>query len=58
MSDRRALIVDVEELARKNLQVMLNDYCPEVEVIGLAANIREAEEFINSNSIDILFLDI
>ena len=58
MSDRRALIVDDEELARKNLQVMLNDYWPEVEVIGLAANIREAEEFIKSNSIDILFLDI
>ena len=58
MSDRRALIVDDEELARKNLQVMLNDYCPEVEVIGLDANIREAEEFIKSNSIDILFLDI
>ncbi len=25
----RALVVDDEELARKNLQVMLNDYCPE-----------------------------
>lgn len=54
----KTLIVDDEELARKNLEFLLNDYCPNVEVIGSAANAREARRFIQANNIDLLLLDI
>ena len=54
----KALIVDDEELARKNLEILLSDYCPIVEVIGTAANAREAKRFISTNHIDLLLLDI
>jgi len=30
----RALIIDDEEFARKNLHLMLDEFCPDIEVIG------------------------
>ena len=53
-----ALIVDDEELARKNLEFLLKDDCPSVDVIGTAANAREAKKFVQANKIDLMFLDI
>jgi two-component system LytT family response regulator len=58
MKKIKALIVDDEDLARKNLEYMLNEHCPQVEVIGTAANAREGKKFIESNHIDLLLLDI
>lgn len=54
----RAVIVDDEELARKNLIMLLEEFCPEVEVIGEAGNIDDAESIIESSSPDVVFLDI
>jgi len=53
----RAIIIDDERLARKELTSLLQDY-PEVEIIGEAVNADEAYEMINENSPDLLFLDI
>jgi two-component system LytT family response regulator len=53
----RALIVDDERLARKELIKLLEDH-PSVEVIGEAANAEEANQMVNELSPDILFLDI
>jgi two-component system, LytTR family, response regulator len=58
MKKIKALIVDDEELARKNLEFLLNDCCPNVEVVELAANAREARKYLEGNKIDLLFLDI
>lgn len=58
MKKIRALIVDDEELARKNLAFILHDTCPEVEVVGEAANAKEAKKAIESQEIDLLLLDI
>ena len=58
MKKIRTLIVDDEELARKNLAFLLADYCPTVEVIGMEANAKEAQAFIDKEAIDLLFLDI
>lgn len=58
MKKIRALIVDDEELARKNLEFLLADYCPSVEVVGMASNVREAKAFLAKESIDLLLLDI
>ena len=58
MTNIRTLIVDDEELARKNLEFILKDVCPQVEVIGEAANAKEAKKKIESENIDLLLLDI
>ncbi len=54
----RAIIVDDEELARKNLILMLENYCPEIIVVGEASGIDEAEDIIKSEKPDVVFLDI
>tara|TARA_R110002072_G_scaffold303044_1_gene492075 strand:- start:26155 stop:26934 length:780 start_codon:yes stop_codon:yes gene_type:complete len=54
----RALVVDDEEFARKNLSMMLQDHCPEIEVIGEASSKNQAKEIIESESPDVVFLDI
>ncbi len=54
----KALIVDDEELARKNLAILLDDFCPDVEVVGDASNINSAKEKIESLNPDVVFLDI
>lgn len=54
----KAIIIDDEELARKNLEIMLNEYCPQVEVLDMAGNIDEAEEKIMLHRPDVIFLDI
>lgn len=53
----RALIVDDERLARKELIKLLEDH-PMIEVVGEAMNADEANKMANELSPDILFLDI
>jgi len=53
----RALIIDDERLARKELTKLLEDF-PEIEILGEAANADEAFELINTLNPDLLFLDI
>ncbi|MCB9223881.1 MAG: LytTR family DNA-binding domain-containing protein [Crocinitomicaceae bacterium] len=54
----KAVIVDDEELARKNLMMLLEEFCPEVDVVGDAENIVEAKEIIEETNPDVVFLDI
>lgn len=53
----RALIVDDERLARKELIKLLEEH-PSVEVVGEAANAEEANQMVNDLNPDLLFLDI
>lgn len=53
-----ALIVDDEMPARENLSMLLEEYCPQVEVVGKAGNITEAREKILSLQPQVVFLDI
>jgi two-component system LytT family response regulator len=53
----RAIVIDDERLARKELIKLLEDF-PEIEILGEAANADEAHELINSLNPDLLFLDI
>lgn len=53
----RALIIDDERLARKELTNLLQEY-PEVEIVGEAVNAEDAEEKIQALQPDLLFLDI
>ena len=52
------LIVDDEENARENLQILVNEYCPELNIIGLASNVNQAKTLINEFSPKLVFLDI
>lgn len=54
----RALVVDDEEFARKNLSMLLEEYCPEIEVIGEASRKDQAKAIIESSNPDVVFLDI
>ena len=54
----RALIIDDEELARKNLEMILQDNCKNVEVIGEAGGVAEAKEKIEKLNPALIFLDI
>lgn len=53
----RALIVDDERLARKELMKLLEEH-PMIEVVGEAVNAEEAFQMINELNPDLLFLDI
>jgi len=54
----RALVVDDEEFARKNLIMLLDEFCPEIEVIGEASRKDQAKAIIESSKPDVVFLDI
>ena len=53
----KALIVDDERLARKELMKLLEDHSG-IEVIGEAQNADEAFEMIENLNPDLLFLEI
>jgi len=53
-----ALIVDDEQPARETLQFMINTYCDGVDIVGQAKSAEEARTILNTNHIDVLFLDI
>jgi two-component system, LytTR family, response regulator len=53
----RALIIDDERLARSELRRLLMAHS-EIEIVGEAANIEEAEREIDEKKPDIIFLDV
>jgi two-component system LytT family response regulator len=54
----RAIVVDDEEFARKNLIMMLEEFCPDIEVIGEASRKSQAKAIIEASNPDVVFLDI
>lgn len=54
----RSLIVDDEIHARENLKFLLQNYCPEIEVVGTAADKVSAKESVNVLKPQVIFLDI
>lgn len=54
----RAVIVEDEEKARKNLTALLTEYCPQVEISGSAGTVAEGVELINNQKPVLLFLDV
>lgn len=53
----KALIVDDERLARKELMKLLEEH-PSIEIVGEAMNAEEAMTMVNELNPDLLFLDI
>lgn len=54
----RAILIDDELTNLENLQILLANYCPEVNVVSVSNNIKDAYNQINLHHPDILFLDI
>jgi len=54
----KAIIVDDEPNCCKTLSLLLNRYCPAVQVTGSYSNGIEALQAINTSSPDLVFLDI
>ncbi|NMH87587.1 LytR/AlgR family response regulator transcription factor [Flavivirga algicola] len=53
-----AIIVEDEETSREILKNYLKKYCPNVSVLGEAANVDEALILIRNNDLDVVFLDV
>ena len=53
-----AVIADDERLMREQIAARLRDAWPELEIVGEAANGREAVALVRSRDPDIVFLDI
>lgn len=53
-----SIIVEDEETSRQILKNYLQKYCPNVEVLGEAANIDDALVLIRNNDLDLVFLDV
>ena len=52
------LIIDDEAFARENLQILVEDFCPDLEVLGLASSAKEGLALIQEHAPDLIFLDV
>lgn len=53
-----ALIVDDEFHARSNLEMLLDNYCDDVNIVGSASSADEARKVLDKEDVDVVFLDI
>jgi two-component system LytT family response regulator len=58
MNKITAIIIDDEYLARENLSMLLNEFCPAIEIIGKGQNVEEARLLIAEKKPEVVFLDI
>ena len=54
----KAIIVDDEKGAQETLSSMLNMFCSNVQILGIASSVNEAKDLIEQFSLDLVFLDI
>ncbi|HKG05034.1 MAG TPA: response regulator, partial [Pedobacter sp.] len=58
MSLIKAIIVDDEKHGIVTLQYLINEFCPQVEVIATCQKSTDAKSIIEDNQPDIVFMDI
>ena len=58
MTPLKSIIVDDEGSARRILSAFIEKYCPQINVVGQASHIGEAQTLIQQVQPDIVFLDI
>lgn len=54
----KAVLIDDEILNLKNLEIILNLNFQEIEIVALFQNVNDAKIFLETNTVDLLFLDI
>ncbi|MNE02606.1 Sensory transduction protein LytR [compost metagenome] len=58
MQKIKSVIIDDETANRNVLGSMLNEYCPEIELLGGGASVEEGYELICRTKPDLIFLDV
>ncbi len=58
MQKINTLIVDDEFHARENLKLLINEFCPQINLVGEADGVKSALIEINNKNPQLLFLDI
>jgi two-component system LytT family response regulator len=58
MKNLTCFIVDDEQVAVEALSTIIRRYCPDLTISGTANSVRDGLELLNSQIVDILFLDI
>lgn len=58
MNKKTAVIIDDIDLARATLRADIQDYCPEIDIVGEADGVLSGIKVIKKSSPDIIFLDI
>lgn len=58
MKKIKTIIIDDEQGNIITLTEMLNSYCPDVQIVGIANNITDGERLIYSEDPELVFLDI
>jgi two-component system, LytTR family, response regulator len=58
MKEYTAIIIDDEKNIREALSILLGQYCPEINLCGLASSASEGRKLLESNKVDFIFLDI
>ncbi|MEI7830266.1 MAG: LytTR family DNA-binding domain-containing protein [Prolixibacteraceae bacterium] len=58
MKKYRAILVDDEKNVREVLDLLLFQYCKQVEVVAMASSAAEARELLKKHDVDFIFLDI
>ena len=54
----KAVIIDDEASSRKTLAWLLESYCPDVSIAGMAETVKEAVKLIKDTKPALVFLDI
>ncbi|EDP97459.1 LytTR family DNA-binding domain-containing protein [Kordia algicida OT-1] len=54
----QTIIVEDEEISREILKKYIAKYCPNINIVGEAANIDDALILIRNNELDLVFLDV
>ena len=57
-SEIKAVIIEDEKVSRETLENYLNRYCPSVEVVASAENIKVGREIIEKYNPNLVFLDV
>jgi two-component system LytT family response regulator len=57
-SPLHAIIIDDEERGRSSLQTLVNEYCPNVNIVASCANVPEGVIAIHKHKPQLIFLDI
>jgi len=58
MQTIRSIIVEDEAASRNALRNYLQKYCPHVQIVDMAASVKEAEKAIRQYQPDLVFLDV
>ena len=54
----RSIVVDDEASSRENILILLEEFCPEVEILGVADTVQSAAKMIEKHDPQLVFLDI